>query len=23
MIMPSVGRAEHLDIFEKGIARKL
>ena len=23
MIMPSVGRSEHLDIFEKGIARKL
>lgn len=23
MIMPSVGRTEHLDIFEKGIARKL
>ncbi|WP_075182177.1 malonate decarboxylase subunit alpha [Pantoea sp. 1.19] len=23
MIMPSVGRPEHLDIFEKGIARKL
>ena len=23
MSMPSVGRAEHLDIFEKGIARKL
>lgn len=23
IIMPSVGRAEHLDIFEKGIARKL
>lgn len=23
MIMPSVGRAEHLDIFEKGIARNL
>ncbi|MFT4021865.1 MAG: malonate decarboxylase subunit alpha [Acinetobacter sp.] len=23
MIMPSVGRAEHLDLFEKGIARKL
>ncbi|WP_204348112.1 malonate decarboxylase subunit alpha, partial [Stenotrophomonas maltophilia] len=23
MIMPSVGRSEHLDLFEKGIARKL
>ncbi|WP_144953657.1 malonate decarboxylase subunit alpha [Pseudomonas oryzihabitans] len=23
MIMPSVGRAEHLDLFERGIARKL
>ncbi|MEJ4045591.1 malonate decarboxylase subunit alpha [Erwinia sp. SLM-02] len=23
MIMPSVGRSEHLDIFEKGIARRL
>lgn len=23
MIMPSVGRAEHLDLFEQGIARKL
>lgn len=23
MIMPSVGRPEHLDLFEKGIARKL
>nr|BFE93347.1 hypothetical protein GCM10020185_38830 [Pseudomonas brassicacearum subsp. brassicacearum] len=23
MIMPSVGRSEHLDLFERGIARKL
>ena len=23
MIMPSVGRSEHLDLFEKGIAKKL
>lgn len=23
MIIPSVGRSEHLDLFEKGIARKL
>jgi hypothetical protein len=23
MIMPSVGRSEHLDLFERGIVRKL